>query len=184
MPQRQSRRRARPSEPPLPGWRAGRSRSSRPPETGCARRCCAGGAWQSCSGVAAKVARFSLTICHAGRASVIFSACADIGPNARGQILAVLGRRWHRRRTPSPKCDPGKVKIHSAVPPITPRMAGAPRGGATLKCALTMARKSCGTVRSGTRSLATGAAPPTSPRPSRVLEWWLSGNSSARTAAR
>ena len=37
-----------------------------------------------------------------------------------------------------------KAKIHSAVPPITPRMGGAPCGGAMWKWALTMARNSVG----------------------------------------
>ena len=44
-----------------------------------------------------------------------------------------------------------KAKIHSAAPPITPTMAGAPGGGAILKWALTMALNRSGTVRAGTR---------------------------------
>ena len=44
----------------------------------------------SWAGVAAKVARFSLTICHLGRAAGISKRLGDIGPERLGQFVAVL----------------------------------------------------------------------------------------------
>ena len=78
----------------------------------------------------------------------------------------------------------GKANIHSTVPPITPIIGGVPAGGAILKCALTMARKSSGASIPGSSSCATQGGTARidrvafgEPRPCR------SGNSSAQTRA-
>ena len=73
-----------------PRWSpAGRSRSSRRPGTGwpsgSRRRRRA-----SCAGVAAKVARFSLTIRQGGNRTGQIVDRGDIAPQQRGQLLAIL----------------------------------------------------------------------------------------------
>ena len=75
----------------------------------------------------------------------------------------------------------GKLNIHSAVPPITPSMAGLPAGGAIRKWALTMARKSSGTVRSGTSSPATQGGTASTTASCRSTGWTASPVSSAMT---
>ena len=54
------------------------------------QRVSAGGRLASCSGVAAKVARFSLTICHVGMRRGDLQRLGDISPDMRGQLVAVL----------------------------------------------------------------------------------------------
>ena len=104
---------------------------------------CALGRFKSCSGVAAKVARRSRTICQGGSSSgnpVTLATSAQI-------VLARSSLGVSIKRSPALMVTdnrPGKAKIHSTVPLSTPRIGGCSGGGATRKCALTMARNSVG----------------------------------------
>src|SRR6201986_122818 len=138
----------------------------------------AGARLAACSGVAAKVARRSFTICHSGIGAVMLNAVATCF-----QTSAISASRSISTRRSAPlmvvEMRSGKEKIHSAVPPMTPSISGAPFGAGILKCALTMARKSSGALICGSNSLAAhdGTATTTvSPRDSGTV---LSGNSSA-----
>src|SRR6185312_7232319 len=113
----------------------------------------AAGRLASCSGKAAKVARRSLTICHAGTGAFIFKA-AD---TSRHRSAISASRSMSTSRS-APliviAMRSGKANIHSTVPPMTPSIAGVPGGGAILKCALTMERNSSGALRPGSNSCA------------------------------
>lgn len=108
----------------------------------------AGGRLASSSGVAAKVARVSRTICHAGigpLAPVIvatsdqsLAASSSRGSSSnRSAALIVTDSRF------------GKVKSHSTSPLMTPVIGGSVAGRPTRKCALTMARYFVGVVSFG-----------------------------------
>src|ERR1700761_9642851 len=87
----------------------------------------AAGRLASYAGVAAKVARFSLTICQAGLGAVISSALAT---SAQMRVASVSRLSSTSASAPDTVTEmrSGNVKIHSAVPPITPSIAGLPAG--------------------------------------------------------
>src|SRR5580693_10123454 len=122
------------------------------------QRVFAPGRLASCAGVAAKVARRSRTICQGG---ILPSGSVAGRPvtlaTSSQMIFASSSRGVLSNRSPALmviETRPVKLKIHSTVPLITPRIGGAPAGGSIRKCALTMARNSFGTSRPSTSDAA------------------------------
>ena len=79
-------------------WRAGRSAVQSPARNRLRQRVRAAGRRASCAGVAAKVARRSLTICQARQRPSAAVHRRDLGPERRGQLLARRCRAGGRRR--------------------------------------------------------------------------------------
>src|ERR1700727_2616306 len=107
----------------------------------------------SCAGVAAKVARFSLTICQGGR-----STGRPVNSAASRQISAASSSRGRSMSRSAllivTESRSGKAKSHSISALTTPRIAGCPSGGAIWKWTLRMARNSSGAVKPGRRAFA------------------------------
>src|SRR4051794_25752896 len=119
-----------------------------PASTRFAQFVAAAGRLLSCSGVAEKVARRSLTICHGGMSGP--------SPAISATSLQISAARLSRgmsmsRSAPLIVTDrrSGKAKSHSTSPFTTPCISGMPAGGVTRKWALTMALNSDGTLISG-----------------------------------
>ncbi len=144
------RRRRRPSASRPRSSRAGRSASSRPPGTGCASACAAGGRSASCAGVAAKVARFSLTTCHARQRRGQAAARRRPPPRtAARQFLAVgstsgVGGADRHRDAVGKGEDPFRRAAEHAQDRRRARPAARARSAA-----LTIALNAVGTVSSG-----------------------------------
>ena len=106
-----------------------------------------------CAGVAAKVARFSLTICHGGKSG---------GVQERSRLTPDLGRKFVARTIDEAVgvADRDGEPIWKREQPFdlsvddVPRIAGCPKGGAIWKWTLRMPRNSSGVVRSGRSSFA------------------------------
>ena len=117
----------------------------------------AGGRLASWAGVAAKVARFSLTICQGGRSSVDAAAPRRHRPRA---ARASSSRSWSTMASaPRHRHRDAVLETRISIPPCRrsrPASAARPAGGAMRKWALTMARNSVGRGRDrGTSSCAT-----------------------------
>src|SRR5882762_9259340 len=116
-----------------------------------AQRVRQGGRRASCAGVAAKVARFSLTMRQGGgRPPRRWTAATSRHSKAAKSCVSISTRRSAALTVTDSRS--ANAKTHSAVPPTSPTSRGAPAGGAILKCALTMAQKASGTMRSGSSS--------------------------------
>ena len=127
-------------------------------------------------GVAAKVARRSRTICHGGsvmgRPATAATSChsfsAKISRGTSSKRSAALIVTDNRS---------GKANSHSIVPLTIPIIGASPGGGASRKCALTMAQNCDGVSRPGTRAAATTD-------PAAVLASPMLGNVCARIVER
>ena len=132
-------------------------RSSRRPARDCASAVRAPGRFASCAGVAAKVARRSLTICQGGS-----SAGKPVSAATSRQIVCAQAPRAACRSAGRAPLIVTDSAVRESEHPFdravdhAERSAAAPAAAAMRKCALTMARNSSGALEAGHQI----AAPP------------------------
>ena len=103
---------------------AGRSSVQSPASTRLRQRVAGAGRLAFCSGVAAKVARRSRTICHGGNAPASPATLRHLAPDRRAPVPRAARRASASAPLIVTDSRSGNAKIHSAVPLTTPIIGG------------------------------------------------------------